>query len=71
MSYRNRKQSISPWAYLFIVPVGVGIAFSVWAGLGWLLMIVLHGFGMKATFWPCVGAIVLLSFIFGGARSKT
>lgn len=49
----------------------VGLIFGFACLFGWLLMLCLGLFGVKAPFWGCVLGWFLLGLLLNGARSKS
>lgn len=52
-----------------IVVLVLAIAFAFACLFGWLTMLCLALFGVKAPFWGCVLGFWLLNILFGAARS--
>jgi len=41
----------------------LAFTFGVAAFVGWILMLVLAGFGLTVGFWPCTGAIFVILWV--------
>lgn len=64
------KTSIAIPAGCLVVILAIVLGAGIAALLGWILSLVLAGFGLTVGFWPCAGAVFLLFALLSFFRGK-